>query len=53
MSGAHLLRSYSHLDSALHRASAPAKLAATLALVVAIALVPVGRAVWVLARATD
>ncbi|HEX4448101.1 MAG TPA: cobalt ECF transporter T component CbiQ [Polyangiaceae bacterium] len=49
MSGAHLLRSYSHLDSALHRAPASAKLAAALALVVAVALVPVERALWVLA----
>ena len=48
MSGAHLLRSYSHLDSALHRAPASAKLAAALGLVVLVALVPVERAIWVL-----
>ena len=47
MSGAHLLPSYGHLDSPLHRAPAGAKLAATLALVFAVALVPVERAPWV------
>ncbi len=44
MSGAHLLRSYAHLDSPLHRAPASVKLLATLALVTALALVPVGHA---------
>jgi cobalt/nickel transport system permease protein len=47
MSGVHRLRSYSHLDSPVHRAPASAKLLAVLALVLAIALVPVGRAGWV------
>ena len=49
MSGAHLLPSYSHLDSPLHRAPAGLKLALALGTVVAIALVPVDRALWVLA----
>jgi cobalt/nickel transport system permease protein len=47
MSGVHRLRSYAHLDSRVHRAPASAKLFAVLALVLAIALVPVGRAGWV------
>ncbi len=44
MSGTHLLRSYAHLDSPLHRAPASAKLLATLLLVTAMALVPAGYA---------
>ena len=48
MSGVHRLRSYEHLDSPVHRAPASAKLLAALALVLAIALVPVDRAGWVM-----
>jgi cobalt/nickel transport system permease protein len=44
MSGAHLLRSYAHLDSPIHRAPASLKLLATFVLVTAVALVPVGHA---------
>jgi cobalt/nickel transport system permease protein len=47
MSGVHRLRSYAHLDTPVHRAPASVKLLAALALIVAIALVPVGRAGWV------
>jgi cobalt/nickel transport system permease protein len=47
MSGAHLLRSYGHLDSPLHRAPASLKVLATIVVVVAVALVPVERAAWV------
>lgn len=46
MSGAHWRRSYAHLDSPVHRAPAWLKLLATLALVIGVALVPVGHAIW-------
>ncbi|HXX67977.1 MAG TPA: cobalt ECF transporter T component CbiQ [Polyangiaceae bacterium] len=46
MSRAHWLRSYANLDSPIHRASASLKLLAALALVTAIAFVPVERAYW-------
>jgi cobalt/nickel transport system permease protein len=49
MSGAHRLRSYAHLDSPVHRASATAKLLAALLLVTAMALVPVRDSGWVVA----
>jgi cobalt/nickel transport system permease protein len=49
MSGAHLLRSYGHLDSPLHRAPASVKVIATLLVVVALAVVPIGRAPWIAA----
>ncbi|MGH7272592.1 MAG: energy-coupling factor transporter transmembrane component T family protein [Polyangiaceae bacterium] len=42
MSGIHVWRSYRHIDSPVHRAPAAAKLGGTLALVTALALVPVG-----------
>ena len=48
MSGVHRLRSYEHLDSPVHRAPASIKLVGALLLVLAIALVPVARAGWVL-----
>jgi cobalt/nickel transport system permease protein len=48
MSGAHLLRSYGHLDSRLHRAPASLKMAGAFALVLSIALVPVAHAGWIL-----
>ena len=47
MSGIHRLRSYEHLDSPVHRAPASLKLGAALFLVVAVALVPVRDAGWV------
>jgi len=46
MSGAHWLRSYAHLDSAIHRAPASVKLLATLVVVTGIALIPVEHAIW-------
>jgi cobalt/nickel transport system permease protein len=49
MSGLHRLRSYEHLDSPVHRAPASLKLLAALALVLGVAMVPVGRAAWVMA----
>ena len=48
MSGLHRLRNYEHLDSPVHRAPASLKLLAALALVLGVAMVPVGRAGWVL-----
>jgi cobalt/nickel transport system permease protein len=48
MSAAHLLRTYAHLDSPIHRAPAGAKLLAALFLVTTLALVPVDRAGWAL-----
>ncbi len=48
MSGVHRLRSYEHLDSPVHRAPASIKLVGAFLLVLAIALVPVARAGWVL-----
>ncbi|MDP9151629.1 MAG: cobalt ECF transporter T component CbiQ [Myxococcota bacterium] len=48
MSGMHLLRSYAHLDSPIHRAPATAKLLTTLALVLGLALLPVAYAVCTL-----
>jgi cobalt/nickel transport system permease protein len=45
MSGAHLLQSYAHVDSPVHRAPASLKVLVTLALVIAIALLPVRYAV--------
>jgi cobalt/nickel transport system permease protein len=47
VSGVHRLRSYEHLDSPVHRAPAAFKLLTALLLVLAIALVPVSRAGWV------
>jgi cobalt/nickel transport system permease protein len=49
MSGVHRLRSYQHVDSPLHRARASLKVSLTLAIVIAIAWVPVDRAGWVAA----
>jgi cobalt/nickel transport system permease protein len=49
MSGTHLLQSYTHLDSPIHRAPATLKLLTTFALVLALALVPVPYAVCTLA----
>jgi cobalt ECF transporter T component CbiQ len=49
MSAAHLLSSYAHLDSPVHRAPAGAKLAVSVGLVVAIMAVPRDVAVWTLA----
>jgi cobalt/nickel transport system permease protein len=46
MSGPHLLRSYAHLDSPIHRLPASIKLLATLLLVTGLALVPVAHAGW-------
>lgn len=51
MSGRHLLRSYAHLDSPIHRAPATLKLFATLALVTALALVPARWTSWPLGGA--
>ncbi|MDP9034085.1 MAG: cobalt ECF transporter T component CbiQ [Myxococcota bacterium] len=48
MSGMHLLRSYAHLDSAIHRAPATLKLLTTLAIVLGLALLPVAYAVYTL-----
>lgn len=45
MSDAHLLRSYAHVDSPVHRAPASLKVLATLSIVTAIALLPVRYAV--------
>jgi cobalt/nickel transport system permease protein len=47
MSGVHRLRSYEHLDSPVHRAPATLKLVSAFLLVLAVALVPVGHASWV------
>ncbi len=49
MSGAHLLQSYAHLDSPVHRASASLKLLATLAVVTGVAFLPVEGGAWALA----
>jgi cobalt/nickel transport system permease protein len=49
MSGVHALQLHAGLDSPVHRASAAAKLALTLAFVVALALVPAPRWTWMLA----
>jgi cobalt/nickel transport system permease protein len=49
MSGAHLLRSYGHLDSPLHRAPAALKVLAALLLVLGLAFVPVRASGWVAA----
>jgi cobalt/nickel transport system permease protein len=49
MSGSHPLRSYAHLDSPIHRASASIKMLAALLVVVGVALVPVGHAGWTVA----
>jgi cobalt/nickel transport system permease protein len=46
MSGAHLLASYAHLDSPLHRARASTKLLGALALVTALAFVPASSVGW-------
>jgi cobalt/nickel transport system permease protein len=46
MSRGHLLPSYRHVDSPIHRAPAGAKLVATLLLALGLALVPVHRLAW-------
>ncbi|MDP9001182.1 MAG: hypothetical protein M3O46_13860, partial [Myxococcota bacterium] len=46
MSGTHLLHSYAHLDSPIHRAPASLKMFAILAVVTGVAFVPVGLADW-------
>jgi cobalt/nickel transport system permease protein len=49
MSGTHLLRSYAHLDSPIHRLRAGAKLLVTVLFVVGVVLVPVARPLWICA----
>lgn len=51
MSGLHLLKSYAHLDSPIHRASAAIKLLVTLVFVTALALVPARWTSWSLGMA--
>src|SRR5580658_9745909 len=46
MSGTHLLRSYAHLDSPIHRVRAATKLLITLLFVVGVVLVPVAHPLW-------
>jgi len=48
MSGRHLLPSYRHVDSAIHRAPAWAKLSGTLLLALALAFVPARHVGWML-----
>lgn len=46
MSAAHLLKSYAHLDSPIHRAPAGLKLCTTLVVVTVLALLPVRSTTW-------
>jgi cobalt/nickel transport system permease protein len=46
MSGSHLLRSYAHLDSPVHRLPGRAKLLVTVLFVVGVVLIPVTRPLW-------
>jgi cobalt/nickel transport system permease protein len=47
MSASHLLRSYAHLDSPIHRSPAALKLATTLIVVIVLALLPIRSTTWV------
>jgi cobalt/nickel transport system permease protein len=47
MSGTHLLRSYAHLDSPIHRLGAGTKLLITVLFVVGVVLVPVAHPLWI------
>jgi cobalt/nickel transport system permease protein len=52
VSATHPLRTYTHLDSAVHRAPALAKLLGTFGIVLGIACIPTSHAVWALAPLT-